>query len=111
MEHTYEELKKKNVSQLREIAKDIDHEAVHGYTTMHKEHLLHAICIALGLDEHVHHEVVGIDKAKVKGQIKELKAERDRILALEDKAERRKQLKPVLRRIHELKRRIHKATR
>ena len=62
MEHTFDELRKKTVVQLREIAKDIDHDAVHGYTTMHKEELLPALCTALGVEAHEHHEVVGIDK-------------------------------------------------
>jgi len=110
-EHTFEELKKKTVAVLREIAKDIEHEAVHGYTTMHKEDLVQALCTALGIEAHVHHEVVGINKTGVKAKIVEAKKERDRILASGgDSKERRKQLKPVLRRIHTLKRRIHKAT-
>lgn len=110
-EHTFEELKKKTVAQLRDIAKDIEHEAVHGYTTMHKDDLVTALCKALGIEAHVHHEVVGINKARVKAKIAEAKKERDRILSSgESSKERRKQLKTVLRRIHNLKRRIHKAT-
>ena len=50
---------------------------MHGYTIMHKEPLLHAVCTALGLEEHIHHNVVGIDKSKVKRQIRELKVERN----------------------------------
>ena len=106
MAHTYEELKKKTVAQLREVAKEEDHEVVHGYTTMHKDELLHALCLAYGLEEHVHHEVVGIDKAKIKAQIRELKKERDAVLEAGDK----KKLKPILRKIHHLKRVIRKAT-
>ncbi len=106
MAHTYEELKKKTVAQLREIAQDVDHAAMHGYTTMHKPELVHALCETYGLEEHVHHEVVGIDKASVKAQIRELKKERGAVLAAGDK----KALKPILRKIHHLKRRIHKAT-
>jgi len=44
MEHTYEELKKMNVSELRELAKEMEHEAVQGYTQLNKEHLLEALC-------------------------------------------------------------------
>ena len=73
---------------------------------MHKDELLHALCLAYGLEEHVHHEVVGIDKAKVKAQIRELKKERDAVLEAGDK----KKLKPILRAIHHLKRKIRKAT-
>ena len=67
MAYTFQELKKKNVGELKEIAKEMEHEAVKGYTQMNKDHLLHAICTALGLEEHVHHEVKGMDKAKIKG--------------------------------------------
>ena len=40
MAFTYHELKEKNVADLREIAKGIEHEAVQGYTQLNKEHLL-----------------------------------------------------------------------
>jgi hypothetical protein len=107
MEHTYEELKKKTVAQLREIAKELEHEAVQGYTQLNKEHLLEALCKALDIDKHEHHhEVVGIDKAVIKKKIKELKEKRDEILAGRDRAE----LKAILRKIHHYKRKIRKAT-
>lgn len=77
MAHTYEELKTMTVAALREIAEGIDHEAVHGYRTMHKEHLLPALCEALGIEAHEHHEVVGVDKSKLKARIRALKTERD----------------------------------
>jgi protein-arginine kinase activator protein McsA len=86
MEYTFNDLKHMNVSQLRDIAKEIDHEAVQGYTQLNKDHLLEAICNALHIDMHVHHEVVGIDKTKIKKQIKELKKQREEILAGEDKS-------------------------
>lgn len=105
-EHTYEELKSMTVVQLREIAAGIEHEEVHGHTTMHKEPLLHALCTALGLEEHEHHEVVGIDKAKIKRSIHALKAERDDALQAKDKP----RFKQILRQIHHLKREIRKAT-
>lgn len=104
--YTYEELKKKPVAELREIAAGIQHEAVQGYTQMNKDHLLPAICKALGIDMHAHHQVVGIDKTAVKGKIRELKKKRDEILASDD----RTQLKAVLRQIHDLKRQIRRAT-
>lgn len=103
MAHTYEELKKKNVSELREIAKGIEHEAVQGYTQLNKEHLLKAICTALNIDMHVHHEVKGIDKTKIKSEIRELKKKRDEAIKSKDaetqKKARRKirYLKKVLR--------------
>lgn len=106
MAYTYEELKGKPVAELREIAAGIQHEAVQGYTQLNKDHLLPAICKALGIDTHAHHQVVGIDKTAVKTQIHALKRKRDEILASKDRAE----LKAVLRQIHDLKRRIRRAT-
>ena len=106
MAHTYEELHGMTVADLREVAKEIEHDAVHGYSTMHKEELLPAICEALGIEAHVHHEVVGIDKAKVKEQIRALKERRAELLAAGDHV----QLKRVRRRIRSLKRKIRKAT-
>ena len=106
MTHTYEELKKKTLAQLREIAKEIQHEAVQGYSQLHKEPLLTAICKALNVDMHAHHEVVGIDKTELKAQIRALKRERDEALAAHDHA----QLKTLRRQIHELKHRIHRST-
>ncbi|HEY8553885.1 MAG TPA: hypothetical protein VIL43_05030 [Burkholderiales bacterium] len=105
--YTYEELKKKSVAELREIAAGIQHEAVQGYTQMNKDHLLPAICKALGVDMHAHHRVVGIDKTAVKVRIRELKKKRDEILASSEKD--RAQLKSVLRQIHDLKRQIRRA--
>ena len=104
MTYTYEELKHKKVDDLREIAKELDHEAVKGYTQLNKAKLLEAICTALGVDTHEHHEVVGIDKASVKARIQALKAKRDEILA----SSSRDGLKPVLRDIHRLKRKIRR---
>ena len=73
MAYTYDELHKKTVAQLREIAKGEDHEALRGYSTMHKAELLHALCQVFGVDEHVHHDVVGVDKSRIKATIRELK--------------------------------------
>ena len=59
----------------------------------------------LGVEAHAHHEVVGIDKASVKAQIKALKGDRDTALEAKDP----KQLKQIRRKIHRLKRQLHKA--
>ena len=48
MPYTYHELKVKTVQELRDIAKDIPHDAVQGYSQMNKDHLLPALCKALG---------------------------------------------------------------
>jgi hypothetical protein len=106
MPHSYEELKAKTVEELREIAKGLEHDAVQGYTQMNKDHLLPALCKALGIDTHVHHAVVGVDKGALKKRIKSLKGERDKALEAHD----RQQLKQIRRQIHRLKRRIRAAT-
>jgi hypothetical protein len=78
MSMTYEELHRKTVAELREIAKGLDHEAVHGYTQMNKDHLLPAICRALGIDTHTHHHLEsGFDKAKIKARMRELRRQRE----------------------------------
>ena len=106
-EHTYEELKGMTVARMREIAEGLgDQEVLHGYTTMHKEELLVALCAALGIEAHERHKVVGIDKAAVKAKIRALKKERDALIEAKDG----KQLKLVRTRIRRLKRKIHKAT-
>ncbi|MCR4346904.1 MAG: hypothetical protein NUV55_06855 [Sulfuricaulis sp.] len=106
MAHTYHELKEMTVAQMREIAKDIEHEAVKGATQMNKDHLLKGLCTALGIEMHEHHEVVGIDKAGIKIKIRALRKKRDEILATKD----RQDLHGVLRQIHALKRTIRRAT-
>jgi hypothetical protein len=75
MAHTYHALKAKTVQELREIAKGIPHEVVQGASQMNKEHLLPAICTALGIDMHEHAEVVGIDKPSIKVAMRSLKNE------------------------------------
>ncbi len=105
MAYSYEELKGKTVAELREIASGLEHEAVQGYTQLNKDHLLVALCKALGIDAHEHHEVVGVDKSGIKTRIRELKKRRDAALAAKDHNE----LRSILRRIHDLKRGIRRA--
>jgi hypothetical protein len=106
MAYTYEELKHKTVAELREIAAGNEHEALQGYTQLNKDHLLHALSRALGIEEHQHHDVVGINKADIKSKIKALKKQRDEAIEAHDHA----RLKQVRRQIHRLKRDMHKAT-
>lgn len=106
MAYTLHELKTKTVAQLRDIAKGVEHDSLKGYSVMHKDDLLPALCHVLGIDVREHHEVVGLNRAAIKAQIKELKGRRDKALQTHDHAE----LKSVRRRIHRLKRMIHKAT-
>ena len=106
MAHTYEELSKMTVAGLREIASGIEHEALQGHTATPKARLLPALCEALGIEAHKHHEVVGVDKTAIKVQIRQLKVQRDSVL----EAGNKKELKPILREIRNLKRKLHKAT-
>ena len=105
MEHTYHDLRNKRVTELREIAKGIEHEAVQGYTQLNKDHLVLAICTALGVDAHEHHHAVGVDTQAIKAEIRELKGKREAALAAHDHAE----LKLVRRRIHRLKHKLRRA--
>jgi DNA-binding IclR family transcriptional regulator len=102
MAHTYHELKGKTIAELRDIAKGLDHEAVQGFSQMNKDHLLPALCKALGIDTHEHHVVAGIDKPAIKARMRALKIERDQALASHDRAK----LKSVRRHIHHLNRQI-----
>lgn len=105
MAQTYEELKKKKVVELRQMAAGIEHDAVKGYTQMNKDHLLKALCSALGIDMHAHHIAKIKNKTQIKTTIQELKKKRDEAIAAHDRAT----LKVVLRKIHHFKRALHKA--
>jgi hypothetical protein len=106
MAYTFEELKKKTVAELRQIAAGIEHDAVKGHTQMHKNDLLPALCKALNIEMHGHHEVKGVNKSEFKVKIREFKRKRDEALAAHDHRE----LKSIRREIHHLKRMIHRAT-
>ena len=106
MEHTFKELRNKTVAELKEIAKEIDHEEVHGYTQMNKDHLLEAVCKALNIEMHAHHEVVGLDKKEIKAKIRDLKKKRDKALEAKD----RKGFKKVRKEIKSLKNQLRRAT-
>jgi DNA-binding IclR family transcriptional regulator len=99
---TYEELKAKTIVELREIAKNIFHPAVQGYSQMNKEHLLPAMCEALGIDTRERHVVVGVDKAGIKAKIRELKRLRDQALQETDHPH----LRDIRRQIHHLNHQI-----
>ncbi len=105
MAHTYEELSGMTIAQLREIAAGIEHEAVRGHTQMHKEQVLLAICKALGIETHAKHQVVGLDKPKVKTQIRGLKAKRAAAIVAKDP----KELKRIRHDIKRLKHKIRRA--
>ena len=107
MTYTYEDLKAMTIGDLREIARGLE-PALQGYTQMNKEHLLPALCAALGVDTHHHHrhahrsqhgsaEVV--DRPTMKATLRMLKAERDRALDAHDSHT----LHGIRRRMHALK--------
>ena len=108
MAHTYDELKGKTIDELREIAKGLEGEPVKGYTQMNKDHLLPALCKALGIEhhKHPHHAAVGIDKPKLKARMHAIRAEKQKAI---ESADRRK-LKALRREYHRLNRRIRAAT-
>ena len=106
MAYTYDELKTKTVAELRDIAKDISHDAVQGSLQMNKDHLLPAICKALGIETHEHHVVIGIDKPALKAKIKMLKLQRDQALEAHDHGK----LKMLRRQIHRINRDIRSHT-
>jgi uncharacterized protein YpiB (UPF0302 family) len=103
MAYTYHELKEKTIQELRDIAKGVENqEAVQGYSQLNKEHLLPALCKALGIDTREHHAATGIDKSAIKSQMRELKQKRDAALAAHD----HETLKTLRRQIHRLNRQI-----
>lgn len=104
MAYTHHDLKEKTVVDLREIAKGIQHEAVQGYTQLNKDHLIVAICKALNIPFHEHHDAVGIDKAAVKARMRALRTDRDAAVEAGDHA----RLKAIRRQRHGLNRQIRK---
>ena len=104
MTHTFPELKHKTLVELREIAVAIT-PAVQGYTQMNKDHLLEAVCNALNIDMHVHHEIKGVDKGALKAKIRDWKKKRDEALAAGD----RKSLKVALDHIPSYKHQLRKS--
>jgi len=99
---TFEDLKKKTVAELRDMAKGLTHDAVQGYTQMNKEYLLPALCKALGIDHAHHHVEAGFDKSKIKVRMKMLRAERDKALEAHDS----RKLKMLRTELHTLNHRI-----
>jgi hypothetical protein len=102
MAFTFEELKVKTVQQLREIAQQTGHEAVQGASQMNKEHLLPALCVALGIEAHEHHAASGIDKAPIKAEMRTLRKRRDEALNAHDEMA----ASAIRRQIHHLNHRI-----
>jgi hypothetical protein len=106
MPYSYQELHKKTIAELREIAAGIEDERLQGHSQLHKEQLLPILCQVLGIEAHAHHEVVGVDKSAVKAEIRALRSQRDQAIEAGDQDE----LRRVRRRIHRLKGRLRRAT-
>lgn len=103
MAYTYHELKEKTIQELRDIAKGVeDQDAVQGYSQLNKDHLLPALCKALGIDSHEHHAIVGIDKPAIKAKMRELRQKRQAALEARDPA----LLKNIRRQLHHYNRQI-----
>jgi len=108
MAHTYEELKKKTVEDLREIAKGLGEDAVKGYTQMNKEPPApHPV---QGPRDRIPQAPAprggGIDKAKLKARMHQLRADKQKALEAGDAAK----LKAIRREYHHLNRKIRAAT-
>lgn len=100
MDYTYDDLKNMTVVELREVAKD----EVQGHSQMNKETLIKALCEHLKIEMHHIKHVVGLDKKSVKAELKNLKKERNDALEAHDS----KVLKMVRRKMHALKRKLHR---
>src|SRR5262245_17661537 len=100
--YTYHDLKLKTIQELREIAKDVQHDAVQGYSQMNKDHLLPALCKALGIETQEHLDLKNIDKPAIKAKMRTLKKQRESAL----EARYHDTLKSVRRQIHRLNRQI-----
>jgi hypothetical protein len=102
MAHSYEELRKMTVAQLRDMAKDVQHDAVQGYTQMNKDHLLPALCTAFGIDAHEHHAAHSDIKFVARQRMRELRTKRDEALQTHD----HEALKVIRREYHHLNHRL-----
>jgi hypothetical protein len=96
--HTYQSLKKMTLAELRDIAKDVQHDAVQGFTQMNKDHLLPALCTALGIDAHEHHAAHGEAKLAARARMRELRSKRQQAIEQGDHAA----LKMIRREYHHL---------
>jgi len=100
----YHQLEKTTVPQLREMAKEYDD--LQGVTGMSKEKLVNTLADKMGIEK-PHKVVVGVDKATIKAQIRELKKERQQALDAKDKAK----INDTRKQLHRLRHKLHKAIR
>jgi hypothetical protein len=107
MAHTYESLKKMTLAELRDVAKDVQHDAVQGYTQMNKDHLLPALCNALGIDAHEHHAARSDVKFVTRARMRDLRSKREEALRAGD----RDALHLIRREYHHLNHRLRSDAR
>lgn len=105
MEYSYDDLSKKTVAELRELASGIEDERIRGYSQLPKHELLPRLCMVLGIDMHAHHRAVGEQKSKIKAEIRALKQARDAAVQAKDY----RQLREIRQKIHKLKHELRKA--
>jgi len=105
MEYTYEILSTKTAAELREIGHSLNHPDLQGLATLHKDKILPLLCKALGIEAHARHQAIGIDKTKIKQEIRALKRERDAAIGAKDSGK----VRELRERVHELKRLLRKS--
>ncbi|MCK4304241.1 MAG: hypothetical protein KAY24_08370 [Candidatus Eisenbacteria sp.] len=98
----YHELEKTTAAKLREMAQE--YEDIVGAAGMNKEQLVDLLADKLGIEK-PHKVVVGIDKVKIKAEIRELKKLRDKAIEGKDRME----FKKVRRMLHHQRHKLHKA--
>ena len=107
MDYTYEKLSAMTVAELRDVGHALDHPDLRGIATLHKEKLLPLLCGVLGIEAHAHHDAVGINKTKVKQEIRALKRERDAALGANDVDK----VRELREKVHQLKHLLRKSIR
>jgi len=105
MDYTYEKLSVMTAVQLRELGHSLKHPDLEGIATIHKDKRLPMLCKALGIEAHPHHQAVGIDKTKIKQEIRALKRERDSALEAKDLAK----VRDLREKVHDLKHLLRKS--
>lgn len=105
MEYTYEKLSAMTAIQLRELGHSLNHPDLQGIATLHKDKLIPLLCGVLGIEAHPSHQAVGIDKTKIKQEIRALKRERDAALGAKDLAK----VRDLREKVHHLKHLLRKS--
>lgn len=98
----FHELEKKTVVELREMAAQFPD--LTGVSGMKKAALVDVLADRLGIAK-PHREAAGLDRDKIKADIRALKKQRDEAITKKDRAALRK----ARRRLHQLRRRLRKS--